>query len=153
MPRGVAVVAALALSFLIFAERASIANEAEAPRRAAVAVYLRHIYWIYFGLRSCREIAASERDASFEPEVTAAGAQESMRAIEAGAREVSVDTKGIWAAAAPRAQVTAEALKEDPGKHLTFCRRMGSLFRDDEANIQAILSALGAQATAIPKDF
>lgn len=70
-----------------------------------------------------------------------------MHAIEEAAREVGIGTEKLWTAVAPTATVTSEALKQSP-KRLSVCRRLGSIFRNDVANLQSLLQGLGAKHAA-----
>ncbi|MCX8254960.1 MAG: hypothetical protein OTI36_13360 [Beijerinckiaceae bacterium] len=122
-------------------------------QRAAVISYLRHIYSIYFGMRSCTEMSAQQQDHSFLPVISLDEARKRLRLIDIAVGEIGIDANRVWTLAAPLAEVTAEALKRDPAKHLPFCQRMASLFRMDADNLQVILRALGAKTILVPKDY
>jgi hypothetical protein len=122
-------------------------------QRAAVMSYLRHIYSIYFGMRSCTEMSAQQQDHSFLPVISLDEARKRLRLIDTAAGEIGIDANRVWTLAAPLAEITAEALKRDPAKNLPFCQRMTSLFRMDADNLQVILRALGAKTILVPKDY
>ena len=128
-------------------------RENEDGRRAAVGIYLRHIYAVYFGLRACSEMSTSEGDGSYKSEVSLDEARGTLKLIDMATAEIGVDPNAVWSAAAPLATVTAEALKIDPKKNVVRCHVMGALFRTDAANLQANLRALGAKTLLITKDY
>lgn len=128
-------------------------SDDRAKKVAAVDSYLKHIYSVYLGLRACTEMSAEQKDPSFLPSVSLDEARKTLKSIDAAAAEVKIDSNASWAAAAPRAEVTAEALKMDPAKHLGFCQKMGSLFRVDGSNLQSLLTSLGAKTVVIRKDY
>ena len=158
--------ALLTLTPLALAETApslTIPSEIPAPRtfaaptserqRAAVVVYLRHIYSIYYGIRSCTEISDQQQDRHYLPLLQLDEARKRLRLIDKAVGEVGLDAGHIWREAAPVAEMTGEMLKNDPPKHLPYCQRMASLFRMDADNLEVILTALGAKTTLVPKDF
>lgn len=129
------------------------ASDDRAKRVDAVKSYLRHIYSVYLGIRSCTEMSAQQKDQSFLPSVSLDQARKALKAIDTATSEVGVNSNETWAVAAPLAEVTAEALKVNPAKNLTFCQRMGSLFRIDRSNLQELLRTLGAKTILIQKDY
>ncbi|MCX8252975.1 MAG: hypothetical protein OTI36_03230 [Beijerinckiaceae bacterium] len=128
-------------------------SDERAKKVAAVDSYLRHIYSVYLGVRACTEMSTEQKDQSFLPSVSLDEARKTLKSIDAAAAEVKIDSNASWVAAAPRAEVTAEALKIDPAKHLGFCQKMGSLFRVDGSNLQSLLTSLGAKTPIIQKDY
>lgn len=124
-------------------------SDERAKKVAAVDSYLRHIYSVYLGVRACTEMSTEQKDHSFLPSVSLDEARKSLKSIDAAAAEVKIDSNASWVAAAPQAEVTAEALKIDPAKHLGFCQKMGSLFRVDGSNLQSLLTSLGAKTPII----
>lgn len=128
-------------------------SDDRAKKVAAVDSYLKHIYSVYLGLRACTEMSAEQKDPSFLPSVSLEEARKTLKSIDAAAAEVKIDSNASWTMAAPRAEVTAEALKVDPPKHLSFCQKMGSLFRADSSNLQSLLTSLGAKTPVIQKDY
>lgn len=144
-------VAMLALAFasMIAARGAPAQTSGE---RAAADTYLRHIYSIYFGVRACFELSTELKDRSYETSVPFDEARAAMRKIEHAATEAGFATDAVWASVAPKALVTASALKRSP-QRLGFCTKMGDLFENDEANLQNLLGHLGARQAIIPKGF
>lgn len=131
-------------------------SSSEAPRSAQVAAvenYLRHAYTVYLGLKACSELRTEQNDPSFLSTVSLEEARTTLHAIDAAASSVGIDVAAQWAQAAPKAVVTAEALKKEPQRFVAVCQRMGGIFRNDEANLQNLLSALGSTQVLIPKDF
>lgn len=129
------------------------AASADGSKKAAIESYLRHAYTVYFGLRACTELSVEQNDNSFRPSVSLEESRRTLKSIDAAAAEVLVDANAVWAAAAPRAEVTAEALKTDPAKYVEHCHKMGSLFRVDVSNLQPLLQSLGAKTTILTKDY
>ena len=134
--------------------RPGMTSAAEKPAKVeAIESYLKHAYSVYLALRACTELSAEQNDRSFLPSVALEEARRTLRAIDAATAEVRIDSNAAWAAAAPRAEVTAEALKAEPNKHVEDCHRVGGLFRIDASNLQPLLQSLGAKTTILSKDY
>ncbi|VVB42650.1 exported protein of unknown function [Beijerinckiaceae bacterium RH AL1] len=128
-------------------------GDLRARQVAAIESYLRHAYTIYLGLKACAELRTEQNDPSFLSTVGLDEARKALHAIDGAASSVGVDVGAQWAQAAPKAVVTAEALKREPHKVVAVCQRMGGIFRNDEANLQNLLAAVGSKQVLIPKDF
>lgn len=128
-------------------------NDLRTRQIEAANIYMKHIYTIFIGLRACSELRTEQADASFLTSVSVEDGRKALHAIDAAARRIGINVVSLWSEAAPRAIVTAEALKREPRRHLAICQRMGSLFRSDEANLQNLLAMLGSHEPLIPKDF
>jgi hypothetical protein len=144
----VALMAAAVVSFL--GSQAPAATSSD--ERAAADTYLRHIYSIYFGVRACSQLSAELKDRAYQSSISDDEARAVMRKVENAATEAGIATDAVWASTAPRALVTASALKRS-SQRLALCQRMGDIFRDDEANLQSLLGHLGSRQMIIPKDF
>lgn len=155
--------AAIAIALIhLFASGPALAAEAgaradttstERSKAEAIHSYLKHVYSVYLGLRACTELSTEQNDRSFLPSVPLDEARRTLRSIDAAALEVRIDTNEAWAAAAPQAEVTAEALKVEAFGHVEQCHQLGRLFRIDVSNLQALLQSLGAKTTLITKDY
>ncbi len=128
-------------------------GDLRARQIAAIEGYLRHAYTIYLGLKACSELRTEQNDPSFLSTVGLEEARKALHAIDGAASSVGVDVGAQWAQAAPKAVVTAEALKREPHRFIAVCQRMGGIFRNDEANLQNLLAAVGSKQLLIPKDF
>lgn len=128
-------------------------SDSRARQVAAIESYLRHAYTIYLGLKACAELRTEQNDPSFLSTVGLDEARKALHAIDGAASSVGVDVGAQWAQAAPKAVVTAEALKREPHRFIAVCQRMGGIFRNDEANLQNLLAAVGSKQVLIPKDF
>ena len=128
-------------------------GDLRARQIAAIEGYLRHAYTIYLGLKACSELRTEQNDPSFLSTVGLEEARKALHAIDGAASSIGVDVGAQWAKAAPKAVVTAEALKREPHRFIAVCQRMGGIFRNDEANLQNLLAAVGSNQVLIPKDF
>lgn len=131
---------------------APIVGDAVAVRAAGTLV-LRHLYAVYLGLRTCAEVASETGRVAAEPVVGIEEARRVLKEIDPAASKAGIDVKRSWSEAAPSAVVTAEALRLDTPENQAICHKLGSVFRIDAANLQALLARLGASAELIEKDF
>mgnify|MGYP000553570344 CR=1 FL=1 len=76
-----------------------------------------------------------------------------MKVVDATASKAGLDVDRIWVEVAPVGLITAEALKVDRPDNIQKCREIGSVFRMDLANLQNVVSKLGARRPLIEKDF
>ena len=91
--------------------------------------------------------------AAAHPVVGIEEARRVLRLIDPAASKAGIDVKLSWSEAAPSGVVTAEALRLDTPENHATCHMLGSVFRTDAANLQALLARLGASAELIRKDY
>ena len=114
--------------------------------------YLKHIYIMYFGIKSCSELDEHRTDGLFKPGVSVDIAGRILRSLDQATATVGIKADEVWAQIAPKAIVNAEALKWAPENNIGICARIGNIFKSDLDNVEHGLALLGADLSMVQKE-